>query len=83
MSQSHYIMTTLNLQSAIICVRAKHFTVLHTLGQVTLKTRMSPGQNPNSELLDSHPRKLYEMLKIELNTFRMSQNQIFFSAAAM
>ena len=44
---------------------------------------MYPGQNPNSELLDSHPRKLYEMLKIELNTFRMSQNQIFFSAAAM
>jgi hypothetical protein len=56
---SHYIMTTVNLQSAIICVRAKHFTVLHTLGQVTLKIRMSPGQNPNSELLASHPCKLY------------------------
>jgi hypothetical protein len=39
------------------------------------KKKMSPGQNPNSELLASHPCKLYEMLKIEVNTFRMSQNQ--------
>jgi len=40
MSQSHYIMTTENLKSAIICVRAKHFTVLHTSGQVTLKIKI-------------------------------------------
>jgi len=33
-------MTTVNLQSAIICVRAKHFTVLHTLVQVTLKRKI-------------------------------------------
>jgi hypothetical protein len=40
MSQSHYIITTVNLQPAIICVRAKHWTVLHTFGKVTLKRRI-------------------------------------------
>jgi hypothetical protein len=40
MSQSHYILAAVKLQSAIICVRAKHCSVLHTLEQVTLKQRI-------------------------------------------
>jgi hypothetical protein len=65
-----------NLQSAIISVRSKVLYLPTYFTASNFKSRkMSPGQNPTSELLASHSCMLHVILKVLAKTFRMSQNQ--------